>query len=352
VEAEQAERAEGLLRGALAAGATRDQVQGWLLTVVCDHFLSLGHALIYVIKAFDFLARVGWAKAPDILPTLLVGIVNSTREDALPTWKHFRSRLAGVQGNFDAWWQRGREATGPAPAGLLEAIVDGGRDDALDAMAAAWEAGAAPRALVDTLSLAAAERLQRFDVAHDAANEVQEGWLDVTHTQTFVHALRHTLDRLDHPSVVRLFFYATRFINHARALDARAAPDVARIHPPADPSDIVDAVLREDSAAATALVAGWLRSDKPVEPLRAAFARLALSDHWVRPIVVAHLIKNGVVAFEEHAALTRAGHPNAAAPVVAYTRLAASPIRQRQVARWCHEAVRFVVDGKVPRTLT
>jgi len=58
-----------------------------------------------------------------------------------------------------------------------------------------------------------------------------------------------------------------------------------------------------------------------------------------------------VAAFGEHSTLQDSGHLKAALPLQALVRLAASPIQERRVARLTHEAIRFVIDGKVPRTL-
>lgn len=46
------------------------------------------------------------------------------------------------------------------------------------------------------------------------------------------------------------------------------------------------------------------------------------------------------------------GHPERDMPVLAYVRYAATPAQERAVARMAHEAIGFVVHGKVPRTLT
>ena len=62
-----------------------------------------------------------------------------------------------------------------------------------------------------------------------------------------------------------------------------------------------------------------------------------------------HLIKTTVAAFDERAAMQG---PRRDLPVLAVVRLFASPVRERRVRRACHEAIRFLVDGKVPRTLT
>src|SRR5690606_26560623 len=82
-EQEDAAGAEALLRGALAAGWRREIVEEWLYLVCSDHFLDFGHALIYQVKVFDLLERVGWDHADALLSAHLFRIVNGTREDEL-----------------------------------------------------------------------------------------------------------------------------------------------------------------------------------------------------------------------------------------------------------------------------
>lgn len=343
VRAEDATGAEALLRGALAAGAPRAVVERWLYRLCADHFLDFGHALIYQVKAFDLLDQVGWDHAADILPAHLCGIVNGTREDTLPEWEHFRRRLAEVEGELPGWIDgRGtldRDA-------VAAALVSGDRDAGYDAVIAALRAGAAPAAVVDALSLAAAERILRFDVAIDADPTVQEGWLDVTHLLTYANALRHAVQRYREPAIGRLILYGVRFVTTAAALDL--PPDRRlRLEPgPADARAVIDAIRARDGAAAAGAAAAYLGAGLDPVGLREPIEDAILDDPLTRPIVVAHAIKTCAAAFEELAAV---GRP---APVVALARFLASPVRERPVGRLSHEAVRFVIEGRVPRTLT
>ena len=61
--------------------------------------------------------------------------------------------------------------------------------------------------------------------------------------------------------------------------------------------------------------------------------------------MVAHIIKNTIVAFEEHEAT---GSPT---PVLALIALLSSPVKERRVHRVTREAIAFVTEGKVPRSI-
>jgi hypothetical protein len=346
VEHEDAAGAEAVLRAALQRGWDRTVIEPWLYGLCADHFLDFGHALIYQVKIFDLLQRVGWAHADTLLPAHLVGIVSGTREDTLPQWAWLSQQLDGLAPRFAAFAAGARKDVDSAA--LVAALLDARRDEMLATVVSTLEGGASLRTVVDALSLAAAHRILRFDAGVDADPTVQEGWLDVTHLLTYTHALRHAVQRYARPDVMRLVLFGCRFVSHAGALDAGPQRRLS-IVPGRDPVEletIEHAVRQRDAAGAVTGVATWLAQNRPVDALVAAFEQLALDDPLTRPIVVTHLIKTGVAAFEEHRVT---GRPE---PLLAVFRLAASAVRERPVRRLAHEAIRFVVDGKVPRTLT
>lgn len=360
VEQEDAATAEGLLRGALARGWGRAELEPWLYGPCCDHLLSFGHPLIYQVKIFDLLDAVGWEHAAVLLPAHLFGIVNATREDTLPRWKAFRARLEACEGDL-ARWRASVPSFGTAAA--LEparrerwwsALVDGDRDQAFDAVREALELGTAPTAIADVIAAAAAARLLRLDIGIDLDPTVQEGWLDVTHALTYAAAVHEAVQRYGDPSGLRLLFYAARFVNNARSLDGETSPAPApapgQLDPEASLRAIVAAIVARDPACAVRHTALHLATHGPTDAFRRAAEDLPLRDLYTRPIIVAHVIKVARVAFEVAARLQ--GTPWAELPLLALVRFAAAPQHERPIARLVHEAQRLVVDGKVPRTLT
>ncbi len=96
VEAEDLAPAQALVRGAIHAGWSADELRPWFTAVVSDHLLSYGHGAIYAQKAFQLLDRLGWERADTVLPHLVPTIVYGTREDTLPYMRPFTKALAGV----------------------------------------------------------------------------------------------------------------------------------------------------------------------------------------------------------------------------------------------------------------
>ncbi len=344
VEGERLDEAEGLLRGALAAGWGRAVLEPWFFGACCDHFLDFGHSLIYSTKVFDLLDDAGWDAAESLLVGLLHEIVTATREDVLAKWGWWRAALAAAAPKFEGWQQGAIE--GGVDEALVAALLDGTREAAIAAVVSALDGGRGPMVVVDSLIAAAAERMRRFDARHDADETVQDGWLDVTHIFTFAHAVRTAVERYQRPEVLALLLQAARFVNNAGVLD-RPDPAPRDAAGAATIDDLVTAIGARDPDRAEAVMRALVRDAVDPAALRAAVEDLPLRDAFVRPIVVAHVIKTTAAAFEEHA--RRPADPR---PLVALARFAASPVRQRFIGERAHEAVRFIVDGKVPRLLT
>ncbi len=343
VEREDLPTAEALLLHALERDGA-GTCERWLLHACTEHFIGFGHGLIYVTKGFDLLKRCGFEYAARLLPGLLTSVMLQTREDALPEWAWFRERL-----QRSAPLLRGYEPDATATcSGLRDVVLDSRREEAFDAVVDALRAGVDERAILDELSCAAATRILRFQIELDRADDVQEGWLDVTHILTFAHAVRHGMRRYRAPARLHWLLQLTRFINNARPLDGARTP--AEPQPGGVELDALVATIdARRPEISVAMTKAYLRSGGDRTALHNALADHALADTRTRPIVIAHLIKTCAVAFEESSALSG---DDTALPILAFVRVAAAPIRERWTSRSCHEAVRLVLHGKVPQTLT
>ncbi len=308
VEAEDAEGAEALIRAMVAAGASREALEWALYPLVADHFLDFGHQLIYLPKLLDLLHDAGPGTADALLGGWVFGVTMGTREDLLPPWAGFRRRLAAFTdagGLAAAQVARHSEGAGADRDTLFHTLVDAAPPAVFDAVAAALQAGPwAP--VLDALVLAGAERLRRFDPAHDGNPHVEEGWLDVTHRFTAASAARVATERWDHPDAARIVLATAHFIALARPLDA-AAPTIPE--PPAAEPDLRARVL-----------AGRAQ----------------------RAIFFTHDVKTLAAA---HSESTRLAHP---LPMQAVTHYLCHPIQERLTRRFAWEAVRLVRDGKPP----
>lgn len=342
---------EALLRGALAKGWGRAEIEPWFFRLCADHFVALGHGLIYQLKVFDMLDEIGWRHADEILPAHLQVVAFGPREERIPNHSQLKDALGRIDPQLERWYARrghgGLERN--EQVALCHKVLDGSVDDALDAVATQLELGVGPAALVQTLTLAASERLLRFDPAIDADPSLQEGWLDVTHTLTVAHATRQLLQRFDDPTALRTLFHLAYFIQRMGPLVKVGETSIVPAQD-ATVEGVVAAVKRHQPDTALAETAGYLAAGGDVDRLCHAFEDLILGDHGTRPIFVTHMIKTLIAARDESKAL--GGHADRDRPLLAYTRYLASPVQEHNLASAVEDALRFVVDGKTPKRLT
>jgi nitrite reductase/ring-hydroxylating ferredoxin subunit len=323
VEREEDSAAEALVRGAVAHGWRRAEIEPWFLQLCADHFLDFGHAAIYTSKVFAFLDRTAWRGAESLLGGLCHGIVSGTREDLLPAWAGFRTRM---------------ETLVPEAGSLVrDELVDADPREAFALVAATSDP-------IDALSIAAAERLLRFDVSIDADASVAEDWLDVTHRLTFVNALRALRRSLPAEADAHrpLALQAAHFVAMARPIDG---PRRAIAPRPSSLDDVVRATAARDIDAAVDRAAGYL-ADGDARELVAALETLAMQDHATRAIYLAHHLKTLRAGAEEREAT---GDDR---PLLGAVRFLASPLRERSVERLVRNAVALVREGKPPTKLT
>jgi nitrite reductase/ring-hydroxylating ferredoxin subunit len=316
VEAEDP-AAEAMIRGAVARGWGRAELEPWLFGVCADHFLDFGHALIYSTKVFDLIEAVHGKGADTLLGSLVWGMITGTREDTLPAWAGWHKRVAALPG---------RPFGGaPLPA---DALVDADPVEAFG-LAAAGDP-------LDALAIAAAERILRFDPAIDHDPHLAEGWLDISHRQTFVAAVRAARARWAHPDSDRLVLQAVHFVAMARPLDGPRT----ETSPSSSTVDAAHSAIVHKRADAVARAAGHL------DALLPHLEAIVLRDAATRAIFLIHLLKNLRAAVTERQA-TRDDRP-----LLAAIRLLSSPIRERNVERTVNDAIGLVRHGRPPKALT
>jgi NAD(P)H-dependent nitrite reductase small subunit len=338
VEAEEGAAAEALIRGALARGWGRTELEPWLFAVCAEHFLGFAHGLIYSTKVFD-LIEADPAHAEPILTGLVFCLVGDTRDDVLPAWAGWRARLAELRPRLPDLRPRGTVDLDP----LRLALTDGTPKEAFAALTEAMEAGATVQSACDALVHGAATRLLRFDVAIDRDPHVQDGWLWVTHLLTFASAVREALQRDKRPDTLRLLWQAAHVIASARVLDRAERMVLLPAQAPTVP-DVFEALLRHDEQTALSGALG-LAEAGGLPALRVALEQQALRDPADLGITVAHVIKTTRVAFIEAA---RTGELT---PVLGVLRLWAHPPRVRRVYQRAMEAMNLVVHGQLPKAL-
>jgi hypothetical protein len=345
VDQERAEDAEALLRGLIAAGVPARALRHMLLTAVTDHFLAYGHSMIFVQKAFEMLDQIGWQEADTVLSPLVPEMVLGTRYDKLPYMRKFLRAWHAAEPDLSSLAGRagGRLVGGVAGSGEFDhfayqkALTDGSPEDAASGLIGALEAGVPVASLIDATGRAAAERLARFDIELDLDDTNEWGWLDVTHTLTYLNALRWAWSADPSPQVLRGLFHAAWFVQWTGQFDERnpgANGGRPAPHPTEDAGDVHKAIIGRDPEAAVALVDGFAG---PREELERSLIQAAAEDHSVAPIMVAHVVKTARAAVDESRALGEG--PEATEPIAAAARFLASPKRERFVYQSTLEAI-------------
>ena len=261
------------------------------------HYADFGHAAIYTFKTGQLVARLGRSAAEPLALCLVRSLIDSSREDLIPEFRHYAAALSDWRSNDDA------KPTGDDFFGL----------DVKRALDLAANSGGDVEALYSALLHANALNWLHFDLKRqDAVRQpVSQNvtWLSFTHGITFANAVRGLC--IDQPALwpqglLQMACFAGR---NARYLD------------------------RE-----TNYHAEWAVDDGATF-LRGAFERLF--DHAApEPIVSAHLVK--VVTAVDREVDHAPSAPYTPILLAALNRFLNSPLKRRHALRTAEQALGFV----------
>lgn len=344
VEGEDAEVAEGLVRGFVREGAPLHVLSRWFRRLVDAHLLDLGHSHIYHPKVFAWLAGPHGAEdeatREEVLGAYVRHIALATREELLPEWGAYLRAAELAPNEVDV-------------ATLIATLLSGSREDVVRQTRGVLQA-LGRDAVVDAVVLAASHRLLRYDLAIESDPTVQEGWLEVTHTLTAAAALRGVA--FDE----KIAWLVAALVHSRSGLDGPpdSWPNLSEVPPDASAEalgDIDDQLMSALDRRDAVAVLG------PALAVHRTLGADALIDHledWCltrgagRAIFAAHHHKVMLAALAEHRVLT-SRHPNEChLPLMAAARFVAAPLQERSLMRLSHEANRFVRLSRVPRRLT
>ncbi len=178
IEAEDEAAAVGLVRGALAEGRSVAELERPLATAALAHYQDFGHALIYVLKTGELIARLGPDSAEPLLLALTRSLVYARREDLIPEFRAYGPALERWDGKGSA----------------LIAAEDLTRLSVAQALERVLQSSADMPALYDALMGAAAWQFLHFDLDRQGRTRQpiaqNVSWLDFTHAITFGNAVR------------------------------------------------------------------------------------------------------------------------------------------------------------------
>lgn len=354
LEGEEQERAEAIFIEALALGITLNEARKWLFSAATAHFLSYGHGLIFTVRAFQMLERIGWQYAADFLPGLVFQIAWGTREDRLPYMRKFRLKLAKVLPELERLFEKqknaSKEGIWEGEDALFDRIVGDSMEQGFEGVLAALENGIHFDRIVSVISQAASERLLRFDPRIDKNPYREEGWLDVTHLLTYANAVREAYAAEPCAEMIRGLFMAAWFVHYVHHLDA--PPELRFKYEPLGKGfggehlmDGLKIALEERYAqAAVAYAEAYLEGGNDIGALRAMLLRYAVEDSAAVDIVLAHHIKTMAAAFAESAAMAGPGPKRRFWPVLSAVRFMASPKVERFLMKNALLAIKLASD--------
>ena len=183
VEAEQHDRAVGMVAQGLADGLHWADMRAAFAEAALAHYNDFGHSLIYTYKTGQLLDHLGQSVERCLLLALARHLCYTTREDLIPEFSRYAAALETLQRAQPAE-ARASAPPLPFPCSLQQAfdwVVEHAPHHA-------------PEAIYDRLLESLARNLLHYDTNYDAAyhHPVADNvsWLGFTHGITFANAVR------------------------------------------------------------------------------------------------------------------------------------------------------------------
>ena len=267
-----------------------DTAERMMFAAVNDHvFIDGGHTLDFTNKAFEALAHVGTAAAPQVLPTLVRQTAAARRQEETASWRHPHD-LAGLVARtverLPELVDEGQRAAGHldhgAVAGLAWQILADDPEDVVGSVCRAIAAGASPEQLGRALVYAAALRIVRFHPQNDFGD-----WDTVHHAFTAANALHRALIRNPTAELLRGAVHGALRVHLDRFLNVPASP-----LPRTDSGDLAELQACWDVQGqvdrAGAIAYGFLRAGGDPRRLVARLGAALLAEdaefHWFQVV--------------------------------------------------------------------
>lgn len=267
-----------------------DAAERMMFAAVTDHvFIDGGHTLDFTNKAFEALAHVGTAAAPQVLPTLVRQTAAARRQEETASWRHPHD-LAGLVARTverlpelvaEGQWAAGHLDDG-AVAGLAWQILADDPEDVVASVCRAIAAGASHEQLGRALAYAAALRIVRFHPQNDFGD-----WDTVHHAFTAANALHRALIRNPTTDLLRGVVHGALRVHLDRFLNVPTSP-----LPRTDSGDLAELQACWDVQGqvdrAGAIAYGFLRAGGDPRRLVARLGAALLAEdaefHWFQVV--------------------------------------------------------------------
>ena len=223
IEVRDTQGAERVLLTAIRSGADKRAILDMMLTAATDHFyLDGGHTFDFHNKAFEMLEKAGDELAERVLASLVPLLGNPSRSEERHSWQHPINLVAPLHQAFEALPKLRERSTEQHDELDEEQFIHQLLGDqplaAIAAITQALQGGVAPVHIARLVTLAAAERINRFHTQNDFGD-----WIAVLHTFTHAHAVHESLLRGSNDLTIRAVYYAAVSIYLDRFLNIPAA---------------------------------------------------------------------------------------------------------------------------------
>ncbi len=241
VEVRDADGAERVLRTAVAADCTPEQLTEMLTAAATDHrYLDTGHRFDHLNKATEALDHVGWdhPESADVLASLVRGLATAERSEELSSWRQpddLAGRSAESFDRLDEMVAEGEEKTWSEPDDFTDRLHSEEPAAVYEALDDAIRAGATVEQLARAVTFAAGKRVALFSTA----NEFND-WNTVHHTFTYANAVHRAAQRAPTTELYRGVYDAATNVYLDRFLNTPPAPE-----PSVDESADPEAEIRE-----------------------------------------------------------------------------------------------------------
>jgi nitrite reductase/ring-hydroxylating ferredoxin subunit len=283
VEVRDEEGAERCLVSAVRAGATPEQMADLMFAAATDHrYLSDGHVLDFINKAFEALDIAGWDYAEQTLASLAGGYACATRMEESNSWRNPIDLVAVVE---DACAElpaalkdgAGRDRAWDGEAELVPVLLGDEPRAIADALLESLREGAEPERVARTVVYGAVLRIAQFHVSNEFSD-----WDTALHTFSFANAVHRGLKRISSPDLARGIFDAAMSIYLDRFLNVpatRLASSEDRADPAATLAELPSVLnVQQDVNRAGDHVSRYLNGGGDPDRLVAALGRLLLRE--------------------------------------------------------------------------
>ena len=351
IEDREAAGAERILRTAVAAAYSMEDLVELLLAGATDHyFLSTGHVIDFTNKAFELFEVMttdgalpaGEFDAREVLATTLSAVVRPMamgfRHEEDADWQETIEPQEALFAMLPTLLAQPRDlhwARDGRPEALRDVLLAGKPDDITQAFQRALQQGAPVDVLSSVLARAGIHRVARFHVQNE------EDWDDVLHVMSYAHAI----DALTRRAVGRslegdmalmkaithgaMFVYLTHFLNIPRALLPAERGKAAVPAMLDDRAALLERLLYcaefQQVEEAAAIVHGYQERGYPLAELKATLGKALL-----REDATFHTFQMLDAGMRQQAALG-ANHPDGRLALVAATRYMVAQRLRRNV---------------------